>query len=195
MEKLSPAFWKERYETQQTQWDIGSISTPLKEYFDQLENKELKILIPGGGNSYEAEYLFKNGFQNVFVVDVVDIPLKNLKKRIPEFPDSQLLLQDFFDLEETFDLIVEQTFFCAIDIKLRHEYAQKTHQLLNPKGKLMGLLWDNVFLNREVPPYGGTQEEYKAYFEQYFDFKYFEAAYNSIKPRQGTELFILLEKK
>lgn len=195
MEKLSPSFWKERYQTQQTQWDIGNVSTPLKEYFDQLENKDLKILIPGGGNAYEAEYLFKNGFQNVFVVDVVDIPLQNLKKRMPEFPENQLLHQNFFDLEDTFDLIVEQTFFCAIDTKLRQDYAQKSYELLKPKGKLMGLLWDNVFLNREDPPYGGTREEYKTYFDKYFEFKHFESAHNSIQPRQGTELFILLEKK
>lgn len=32
---------------------------PLKVYFDQLTNKDLKILIPGGGNSHEAEYLLK----------------------------------------------------------------------------------------------------------------------------------------
>ena len=28
----------------------GKITKPLKEYFDQLENKKVKILIPGCGN-------------------------------------------------------------------------------------------------------------------------------------------------
>ena len=62
-------FWTDRYKSRQTQWDIGSISTPLKEYIDQLEDKNIKILIPGCGNAYEASYLFENGFNNVFLID------------------------------------------------------------------------------------------------------------------------------
>ena len=54
--KLSKDLWNERYENQDTAWDIGHISTPLKEYFEQLENKNIKILIPGCGNAYEAAY-------------------------------------------------------------------------------------------------------------------------------------------
>ncbi len=67
---LDEKFWDSRYQSENTGWDIGQISTPLKAYFDQLDNKKLKILIPGGGNSYEAEYLFEKGFKNVYVVAV-----------------------------------------------------------------------------------------------------------------------------
>ena len=108
---LSEKAWDSRYKNNDIGWDLGKISPPLKAYFDQLENKELKILIPGGGNSYEAEYLFKNDFKNVFVVDLSKTALQNIKKRIPNFPESQLILGDFFDLDDTFDLIIEQTFF------------------------------------------------------------------------------------
>ena len=38
--KLIKDLWNERYENQDTAWDIGHISTPLKEYFEQLENKK-----------------------------------------------------------------------------------------------------------------------------------------------------------
>ena len=40
----------------ETGWDIGYVSTPIKEYFNQVKNKELKILIPGGGNSYKLNF-------------------------------------------------------------------------------------------------------------------------------------------
>ena len=63
---FSNEFWTQRYEQNQTGWDIGEISRPLKEYIDQLEDKNLKILIPGAGNAYEAEYLFKQGFTSYF---------------------------------------------------------------------------------------------------------------------------------
>ncbi|MDH5647012.1 MAG: TPMT family class I SAM-dependent methyltransferase, partial [Candidatus Heimdallarchaeota archaeon] len=65
--EISPANWNKRYADKQTGWDIGSISTPLKQYFDQLTDTSLRLLIPGAGNSYEAEYLYSKGFQNVTV--------------------------------------------------------------------------------------------------------------------------------
>ena len=120
---LNEIFWDNKYKSEQTGWDIGSISTPLKEYFDQLTNKELKILIPGGGNSYEAEYLHKKGFKNVYVVDISATVLTNFQKRVPSFPNQCLINIDFFELNDSFDLIIEQTFFCAINPDLRPKYA------------------------------------------------------------------------
>ena len=60
-EHLSEEFWSQRYQEGKTGWDLGAASPPLVEYFDQLENKDLSILIPGCGNAHEAEYLHKNG--------------------------------------------------------------------------------------------------------------------------------------
>lgn len=187
-------FWNNKYKTNNTGWDLGEVSPPLKAYFDQLENKELKILIPGGGNSYEAEYLFNNGFNNVFVVDVSEIALKNIKKRVPNFPEAQLLHANFFDLEATFALVIEQTFFCAISPDLRPKYAQKMQSILHPKGKLVGLLFD-AKLNENHPPFGGNREEYLAYFKPHFKSIEIESCYNSFHNRQGMELFVKLEQK
>jgi hypothetical protein len=50
--KLDRDYWSKRYQTNETGWDVGTPSTPLKEYIDQLENKNIKILIPGCGNAY-----------------------------------------------------------------------------------------------------------------------------------------------
>ncbi len=186
---LDENFWDSRYQSENTGWDIGQISIPLKAYFDQLDNKNLKILIPGGGNSYEAEYLFEKGFKNVYVVDLSLTALSNLQKRIPKFPKKQLLHTDFFDLEDRFDLIIEQTFFCAINPNLRSKYAQKVSELLNQKGKLVGLLFC-VPLHNDRPPFGGNKEEYMAYFNPYFTIEIINPSYNSVKNRAGEELFI-----
>ena len=70
MENLSDEFWNNRYKTNDFGWDIGDVSEPLKKYIEQLDTKELKILIPGAGNAYEAEFLFKLGFKNVFVLGI-----------------------------------------------------------------------------------------------------------------------------
>ncbi|PQJ75256.1 methyltransferase domain-containing protein [Polaribacter gangjinensis] len=189
---LSADFWNTKYKNNQIGWDLGEISPPLKAYFEQLTHKNIKILIPGGGNSYEAEWLFKNGFQNVFVVDLSEIALKNIQQRIPDFPTSQLIHANFFDINNSFDLIVEQTFFCAIHPNLRANYAKKMNELLKPNGKLVGLLFD-AKLNDNHPPFGGNKEEYKAYFEPYFSIEIMENAFNSINSRAGMELFCVFK--
>ncbi|MCK6649825.1 MAG: TPMT family class I SAM-dependent methyltransferase [Bacteroidia bacterium] len=194
MIELNQEYWTKRYNDQETGWDVGEVSAPLKEYIDQLANKELKILIPGAGNAYEAEYLYKQGFKNVFVIDISQEPLKNILKRSPDFPAEQLIHGDFFEHTNTYDLIIEQTFFCAIDPSLRANYAKKMAALLNKGGKLAGVLFDDP-LNTAHPPFGGNKAEYLTYFEPYFSFKTFDPCYNSIKPRAGRELFIILEKK
>lgn len=191
--KLTADFWNTKYKTNKTGWDLGEISPPLKSYIDQLENKELKILIPGGGNSYEAEYLYNKGFKHVFVVDLSEIALQNIKKRVPSFPKSQLLLIDFFDIQQKFDLILEQTFFCAITPKLRANYAEKMNQILKPNGKLVGVFFD-AFLNEAHPPFGGNKEEYLKYFQPYFKSIEMEPCYNSFHSRDGMELFVNIKK-
>lgn len=191
---LSEDFWENKYKKNKIGWDLGEVSPPLKTYFDQLTNKNLKILIPGGGNSYEAEYLFKNGFKNVYVVDISETALKNIKNRVPDFPVSQLLHANFFDLDATFDLVIEQTFFCAIDPNLREKYALKMKELLRENAKLVGLLFD-AKLNEEHPPFGGSIKEYKGYFQPYFSMNIFTKCENSFYNRQGMELFIKLVKK
>lgn len=192
--KFNQQFWDEKYQKGLTGWDIGAVSTPIKEYIDQLEDKSIKILIPGGGNSYEAEYLFHNGFSNVYVMDISKEPLKNIKSRIPDFPSSHLLHQNFFTAEGQYDLIFEQTFFCAISPSKRTDYVNKMHELLKPNGYLVGLLFQ-IPLNDDHPPFGGNKTEYQNLFKEKFEIDIMETAYNSISPRAGNELFIKMKKK
>jgi len=192
---LNKNFWDLRYQNNEIGWDIGYISTPLKKYIDQLTDKNIKILIPGGGNSYEAEYLHNLDFKNVFVLDISPTALTNLKNRVPDFPKNHLINIDFFKLNNSFDLILEQTFFCALTPKLRDNYVLKMNQLLRPNGKLVGLLF-NIPLNKDRPPFWGElKKEYLSYFKTYFKIEIMELSYNSISERTNNELFIKLIKK
>jgi len=187
MNNFDTNFWKERYKNQQTGWDLGTISPPLKDYFDQLEDKSLKILIPGAGNAHEAKYLHEQGFLNVYVVDLVKSVLDDFASKNPRFNKSHLICSDVFELEGTFDLIIEQTFFCAIDPSLRNQYADKMKQLLSKNGKLVGLLFNKEF--EEGPPFGGNEAEYRMIFcARFLDVK-MESCYNSVAPRDGSEIF------
>ena len=190
---LSKEYWDNRYLLKETAWDVGSITTPLKHYFDQLMDKNRSILIPGAGNGYEVEYLYNEGFNNVTVCDISEYPLKVIQSQVPNFPTGQLIRDDFFNLKGSYDLIVEQTFFCALDPSLRNNYAQHCASLLKKGGKLVGVLFNAQF--NDSPPYGGNKEEYISYFKDLFEIKYFDKCYNSIAPRAGRELFICFIKK
>lgn len=193
MMKLNKEYWENRYVNKETGWAIGKISTPIKEYIDQLTNKELKILIPGAGNGFEFDYLIENGFKNVYVVDIAKQPLEEIALRHPNYR-SHLVENDFFELNDKFDLILEQTFFCALDPDWRNLYAHKMFNLLNKNGKIAGLLF-NFPLTSEGPPFGGSIEEYISTFESKFKIITLENCYNSIKPRENRELFFIFEAK
>jgi len=193
MIELDKDYWQHRWEEGQTGWDIGYASTPLVNYFDRLKNKSLKILIPGAGNAYEGEYLHKKGFENTYIMDIAPGAIKSLKARFPQVPDSRIIEGDFFSLEDQFDLIVEQTFFCALNPALRPRYVSKMLNLLKPGGILAGVLFNDE-LFKDHPPFGGYKEDYLPLFEKKFEILHFDIARDSIKPRQGRELFIELKK-
>lgn len=194
--KEEELYWTERYKNNNTGWDIGYPSTPIKEYADQLTDKSIQILIPGAGNAYEAEYLRKAGFVNTHILDISIIPLQEFKKRNPDFPKENMHQSDFFEFSGQFDLIIEQTFFCSfvpVD-ENRNAYAKQMASLLKPKGKLAGL-WFNFPLtdDMEKRPFGGNKELYIKYLSPYFKTITFDPCYNSIAPRQGKELFGIFE--
>ncbi len=191
--EINETFWNNKYNKNEIGWDLKSPSTPLKEYIDQINDKAIKILIPGCGNAYEAEYLLEKGYTNITLIDISEAVVNNIKEKFKNNSEIRVLLQDFFELEEQFDLILEQTFFCALDPKLRKDYSKKMNQLLTKNGKLVGVLFNREF-NQNEPPFGGNKTEYITYFNDYFDFKTMENCYNSIPPRAGNELFINLIK-
>jgi thiopurine S-methyltransferase len=192
------AYWEQRYADGRHGWDVGAPTDPLRAYLDQLEDRTLRILIPGAGNAYEAEYARRSGFHQVHVLDIAAQPLEELARRVPDFPTDHLLHENFFTHEGSYDLILEQTFFCSFppSPENRKAYFQKAHELLRPGGKLVGLFFATEEVGRPGErPFGGTKEEYLTYLSPYFGVRTLELAHNSIKPRRGRELFAILGRK
>lgn len=185
-------YWSSRYLDSSTPWDLGSAAPAFTEYFKNIPNTA-SILIPGAGNAHEAEYLFNKGFCNTYVLDFAAEPLANLEKNCPNFPKDQLICQDFFEHQGSYDFILEQTFFCAINPKRRAAYVNKMLELLKPGGKLVGVLFDAP-LNETHPPFGGSKEEYQSLFKDFRIHK-MEKNQHAVKPRADRELFILLQKQ
>lgn len=189
---LDQEYWDAQYKAQATGWDLGEISAPIKDYIDTLPNENISVLIPGCGNSYEAEYLLEKGFTNVNVIDIAPTLVQQLKQKFASNPNIKIILGDFFEHQGSYDLIIEQTFFCALPPTMRQKYVWKMHQLLTKNGILAGLLFNRSF---EIsPPFGGSKEEYQSLFKDAFDFLKLDLAGNSVAPRANSELFFEFKK-
>jgi SAM-dependent methyltransferase len=193
MENNNQTFWDNQYLANTTGWDLGTISPPIKSYIDTLKDKNIRVLIPGCGNSYEASYLLEKGFTNITVIDIAPTLIQNLKIKFKDKYNINIVLGDFFEHQGQYDLIIEQTFFCALPPIMRKQYVSKMHQLLAEKGKIAGLLFNRTF--ESSPPFGGSLEEYEILFKNAFYFIKMEICKNSAAPRAGFELWFEFQKK
>lgn len=189
---LDAAYWEAHYCAKTTGWDLGKVAPPIKMYIDKIADKNSRILIPGCGNSYEAEYLLNQGFTDITVIDIAPTPASILQEKFKKNAAIQIILGDFFEHQGNYDLIIEQTFFCALPPSMRQKYVWKMHQLLADKGILAGLLFSRTF--ESGPPFGGNQEEYEMLFKDAFSFLEMGMTQNSIAPRANSELFFELRK-
>jgi SAM-dependent methyltransferase len=189
---LDQTYWDNQYQANTTGWDLGEVSPPIKNYIDTLEDKNIQILIPGCGNTHEADYLLEKGFTNVTVIDIAPTLVENLKTKFKDNPNINIILGDFFEHQGVYDVIIEQTFFCALPPTMRQKYVWKMHQLLAKEGKIAGLLFNRTF--ESGPPFGGSLEEYELLFNASFNFLKMEVCQNSATPRVGSELFIEFQK-
>ena len=194
MNELNSGFWETRYAEGATGWDAGIITEPMKCFVDGLRNRDTSILIPGCGNAHEAAYLYSKGFESVHLLDYAAAPLHAFAKAYPGFPQAQMHCEDFFSHRGQYDLILEQTFFCALDPALRNAYVSQMNSLLKPGGLMAGVLFIDPTM-QGGPPFTGNLEEYKNLFSACFTILTLEPCYNSIPPRRNREAFVILERK
>lgn len=192
--RFEKEFWNQQYLKSQTGWDIGYPSPPLVDYINQLNDKNLRILIPGAGNAWEIEYLWQKGYVNTFLLDYSTAAIEGFISRNPDFPADHIYNVDFFDHQEKYDLILEQTFLSSLFPHQREDYVKKMHELLLDQAKLVGVVFNHEF-PFDGPPFGAYPASYISLLEPYFEMLVFEEAYNSIKPRKGNENFLIAKRK
>jgi methyl halide transferase len=191
--ELNHTYWDKRYVHADTGWDLKMVSPPIKAYIDQLTNKHIAILIPGCGHAYEAAYLYQQGFTNITIIDIAPTLIHQLKIKFAG-TGIKILQQNIFSHVGQYNLIIEQTLFCAIHPSLRPNYVQCIHTLLHSNGKYVGVLFNKIF-EAQGPPFGGNKAAYINLFKPYFTLHIMDECYNSITPRAGAELFIRFSKK
>lgn len=194
MNKLDARYWQNKYQNNDTPWDIEGVSPALVYYFQQYTVPNQRILIPGAGRAHEAIWLHKAGYRDVTVCDLTEEAFGHLRAECPDFPASNMIVCDFFLLKGSYDVMIEQTFFCALDPVLRRDYVEKSAELLVEGGELAGLLFATPFTT-EGPPFGGTRDEYLNLMSSRFDVLEMAITDKSIPPRLGNELFFRCRKQ
>ncbi len=63
MKILDQDYWQKRYANGEIGWDAGAITTPIKDFIDNMTvsgvSHDLRVLVPGAGSGYEAVYLWR----------------------------------------------------------------------------------------------------------------------------------------
>jgi hypothetical protein len=100
------------------------------------------------------------------VIDIAPTLVEKLKEKFKNTTAIRIIQGDFFEHKGSYDLILEQTFFCALPPQMRQKYVWKMHQLLADEGILAGLLFNKTF--ESGPPFGGSKEEYEKLIDKLF---------------------------
>ena len=188
--------WQRHYEENDLGWDLGQVAPPFVKLWQEEKLPLGKVLVPGCGRGHEVVFLAENGFD----VTAIDFSsgavtyLKNaLKKRNLE---GQILHQDFFSLDEShegvYDLVLEQTFFCAISPKQRRDYVLNVSRILKPGGILVGLFYHTD--EQGGPPYNTTREDIEMHFSKKFEIQELDKTSLSAEQRKDKEWLGILKK-
>ena len=188
--------WQDHYDSNDLGWDLGQVAPPFVELWEKGKLPLCKVLVPGCGRGHEVIFLAENGFEVTgidFSEGAVTYLGNALKKRNLK---GRVLHQDFFSLDDThdgvYDLVIEQTFFCAISPRQRQDYVLKVSRMLKPGGMLVGLFYHTD--KQGGPPYNTTREDIETHFSENFEIQELDKTSLSSEQRKGKEWLGILKK-
>jgi SAM-dependent methyltransferase len=196
-ESLRDESWRRYYQEEKTAWDLGEPSPPFVRLYQEKGIQKGKIAIPGCGKGHEVLYFAREGFE-VTAIDFADEALDIVKKRLDESGlKAELIKDDFLKLSPrlngSFDCILEQTCYCAIEPLRRADYVRSAYRLLRDGGQYIALFYD--IDNLDGPPFGTSREDVRHRFSPYFKLEGLEKSARSHERRAGKEWLARFLKK
>ena len=194
-----PAFWENKYKTDQANWDTKSYNPVFAELLDNYELiKTGKILIAGCGKGYDAIIAAQKKYK-VTAIDFSSTAINYAKQlAIQSNVNIEFLNEDIFtlsdDYSESFDLVYEYTTYCAINPERRKEFARKISSLIKKGGRLIAVLFP-IDKKEGGPPFSIDVQEFYKNFSEYLHLELSNRQINSIKPRKGKEILQIYIKK
>lgn len=196
-EDLGADFWDARYRSGDTGWDLGEPSPPFVRLDAAGIIAPCRVAVPGCGRGWDVAYLAERGYR-VTGIDFSPQAIAATRERLAEAgAEAEGMEADLFDLpkdlEASFDLVLEQTCFCAIDPARRLDYVEAAHRLLAPGGRLIGLFY--ACKGEGGPPFTTDPDEVRALFSDRFEIRSLALTPHSHTRRQGEEwLGVLLRR-
>ena len=195
----APLFWNNKYNLNEDKWDINAPTPIFKEWsFSLNTSKPLNICIPGCGKGHDAIFFASIG-HNVCAIDFSSSAINYLKNK-NVYKNLTILEMDFFKISEkyynTFDVIIEYTFFCAFNPCYRKKYVSICKKLLKKRGKFIGVIFP-IFKtkNKNGPPFIIDLDKFEELFVHDFHLIKKGISDLSIKPRKDNEIFYEYMKK
>ena len=190
--------WQRHYDEGDLGWDLGQVAPPFIKLFESKTILPGKTLIPGCGRGHEVIYLAENGFE-VTAVDYSPGAVNHLKYTVQERNlKCEVLHMDFFGIDSAhngvYDLLIEQTFFCAISPEQRSSYVSTVARALKKGGMLAGLFY-HTGEEEGGPPFNTTREDIKKYFSDSFEIRQLSKTEDSAEQRKNKEWLAILIKK
>ena len=189
--------WERHYTEKDLSWDLDEVAPPFVHLWKERDIPPCRAIVPGCGAGHEVMFLAEKGFE-VTAVDYSHGAVRLLESAFEKNSfASEVLHQDFFTLghqhDETFELMLEHTFFCAISPHMRQAYVETANRILKPGGSLIGLFYET---NEDGgPPFNTRQEDIEEYFSNAFMIESLSKTLNSAEQRQGKEWLAIIKKK
>lgn len=189
--------WEHHYRKNDLGWDLGEVAPPFVHLWKERVILPCKAVIPGCGRGHEVIFLAKRGFQ-VTAVDYAQGAVGFLEKTlVANNLEAQILCQDFFALglnfNNKFDLMLENTFFCAIKPSMRREYVLTAERTLKPGALFIGLFYETG--KEGGPPFNTKKRDIEENFSERFAIEVLSKTPHSAKQRTGKEWLAIFKKK
>ena len=189
--------WEHHYKTNDLGWDLGRVAPPFARLWKERMVSPCKAIIPGCGRGHEAIFLAEHGFQ-ITAVDFAQGAVTSLKKSLEKKNLlGQVLCQDFFELDlcfnNKFDLMLENTFFCAIKPSMRQKYVLTAGRILRPGALFIGLFYETD--KEGGPPFNTKKSDIEEYFSERFKVEILDKSLYSAEQRLGKEWLAIFKKK
>ena len=188
--------WEGRWQSGDTPWDLGRAPPSLEQTLAQLGSTPLDVAVPGAGRAHDA-LAFAAAGHRVTAIDIAPSALAAAATQAEALDLPLTLLEaDWLDpsahAPATFDLVWEQTCYCAIPPARRADYARTLARVLRPGGRYVGLFWQH---GREGgPPYHVTPAAVASDIGPWFEIEIIEvlAAEDSLR---GDEFLLTAVRK
>lgn len=130
----------------------GSLGASTTSSSQDTGERTRSVLVPGCGRGYALVTFAEAGF-DVTGIDLAPTAIREARRHIRDLGIStggiQVLQQDFFSADLSYDLAYDSTFLCALPPKLRDAWAEQYERLIRQGGELITLIW----------PLPGSQKE------------------------------------